>query len=93
MRERGSVYPFMISNMGRSDKNRTRWWSILDLHPKKKEIFLFNSFRLKAFIIKDDKKIIIKVLFGTAKFRQTNKALTLVESKFSRTYLEKLSRK
>ena len=36
MKARGAKYPFLILNMDRSDKERTRWWSILDIHPKKK---------------------------------------------------------
>ena len=45
------------------------------------------------FITQDDDKIIIKIIFRTEKFYQTDKALTVVQTKFSRTYFENLSRK
>ena len=61
----------MILTTDRSDKTETRWWSILDLHPKK-EMFLFDSFGfsgLEDFIIQDNKNVINKILWvktGTA---------------------------
>lgn len=51
--EQNAAYPFMIINTDRSDREGTHWWSILDLHPRKK-IYLFDSFGfegLKSFII------------------------------------------
>ena len=48
IKARGAKYPFLISNMDRSDKEGTHWWSILDIHPKT-EIFFFDSFGIKEF--------------------------------------------
>ena len=60
----GKKYPFIISNT-ESNKNGTRWWSILNISPKS-ELF-FYSFRIdgmKHFIVQDDKKSVGKVLKG-----------------------------
>lgn len=45
MKKQNAKCPFMILNIGRSDKIGTHWWSILDLHLKKR-IFLFDFFGL-----------------------------------------------
>ena len=34
MRQKGSKYPFIISNTDRLDKAGTHYWAILDFHPK-----------------------------------------------------------
>ena len=65
-------YPFIIMNIGRSDKNSIHWWSFLDLH-KRKEIFLFDSFGFegfKEFIIDNDRNILNKILFGIEKLKK-----------------------
>ena len=67
--ESGARYPFVIMNTDRSDKKGTHWWSFLDLHTKK-EIFLFDSFGFKdfrEFILKDDQKVLNKILYGIEK--------------------------
>ena len=61
---KGKKYPFLIANTDRSDKKGTRYWSILDID-RKKDFLLFDSFGikgLKKFIVKDDEKIVAKVL-------------------------------
>ena len=50
MTESGARYPFIIMNTDLSDKKGTHCWSFLDLHLKK-GIFLFDSFRFKAFYL------------------------------------------
>ena len=69
MTESGARYPFIIMSTDRSDKKGTHWWSFLDLHTKK-EIFLFDSFGFKGFrefILKDDQKVLNKILYGIEK--------------------------
>ena len=64
MTETDACYPFIIMNTDRSDQNCTHWRSFLDLHPKK-EIFLFDSFGFEGFqefILKDDQKVLNKIL-------------------------------
>ena len=95
MKKKHKKYSFMIFNTDRSDKDETHCWSILDLHPKK-EIFLFGSFGLKGlknFIIKDDKIMINKVLYGLEKFKKVDNKLTIVEKTFSRTEYKKIAKK
>ena len=50
----------MIANTSRADKEGTHWWSIIDIDS-------FGVLGLKIFIIKDDEKIIQKVLKGIEK--------------------------
>ena len=86
-------YPFIIMNTDRSDKTGTHWWSFLDLHKKKKEIFLFDSFGfegLKKFIIDNDRKILNKVLFNLNKFQKIDGKITLISTKFSMLQYEKI---
>ena len=85
MRKRGSKFPFIISNIDRSDRPEMHWWSILDLHPKRKILF-FDSLglsRLKNVVIKDDKKLINKILFCLEKFKLADDKLTPVQTTFS----------
>ena len=42
MTETGALYPFIIWNTDRSDKKGTHWWSFLDLHPKKRNLFIWQ---------------------------------------------------
>ena len=63
---KGKKYPFLIANTDRSDKKGIHWWSILDIDGKK-DFLLFDSFRIKGlknFIVKDNEKIVAKVLKG-----------------------------
>ena len=51
----------------------THWWRLLDLHQKKKEIFLFGSFGLegfKEFILQDDRKTLNKILYRIKRFEK-----------------------
>ena len=72
---KNATSPFMIMNTDRSDKERTYWWSILDLHSKKK-IFLFDL------IIQNDKNIINKILFRINNFNKNNDIINIVSVKF-----------
>ena len=79
MMKSGIRYPFIIMNTDRSDKKGTHWWSFLDLHPKK-EIFLIDSFGFegfKEFILKDDQKVLNKILYGIEKFNKRGNKITL----------------
>ena len=93
IKDRSKVkYPFIIMNTDRSDRAGTHWWSFLDLH-KKKEIFLFDSFRFegfKKFIIDNDRKVLKKVLFGLNKFQKSDRKITLLSLKFSMPEYEKI---
>ena len=81
----GKKYPFVISNMDRSDEGDIHWWSILNISPKS-ELLLFDSFRIsgmKHFIVSGDKKIVGKVLKDLELADQKENKLTLVKLKFS----------
>ena len=39
MNEKGTWYLFIIMNTDRSNKKGMHWWSFLDLHPEKRNIF------------------------------------------------------
>ena len=43
----GKKYLFIISNTDRSDKDGTRWWSILNISPES-ELLHFDSFRISG---------------------------------------------
>ena len=92
MAESGAQYPFIIMNTDRSDKKDTHWCSFLDLHPKK-EIFLFNSFSFegfKEFILKDDQKVLNKVLYCIEKFNKRDNKITLITLKLSMQEYEEI---
>ena len=85
MTESGMRYPFIVMNTDRNDKNRTHWWSSLDLHPKK-EIFLFDSFGFegfKEFVLQNDQKVLNKLLCGIEKFNKRDNKITRITLKFS----------
>ena len=68
-----------------ANTDRAEWWSILDIESKK-DFFLFNSFSiagLKNFIVKNDEKIVQKVLKGVEDIKQDKTGLNLVNLKFS----------
>ena len=61
---KGKKYPFLIANTDKSHQQGTHWWSILDIDGKK-DFLLFDYFGIKGlknFIVKDDEKIVAKVL-------------------------------
>ena len=92
MRETGARYPFIIMNTDRSDKKGMHWWIFLDPH-RKKEIFLFDSFRFedsKEFFFKDDHKVLNKILYGIEKFNKRDNKITLITLKFSMQEYEKI---
>ena len=81
---KGKKYPFLIANTGRSDKQGTHWWSILDIHGKK-DFLLFNSFRIKGlknFIVKYDEKIVATVLKGVENLKKDKEQINLVNVNF-----------
>ena len=93
--EKKGKYPFLIANTDSSSKKGTHWWSILDIEPKT-DIFFFDSFGLdglKAFIIQDNKKIIVKILFGTEQMTRTDNKITLVNIRFNLNVCKNLSKK
>ena len=71
MTESGARYPFIIMNTVRSNRNGTRWWSFLDLHPT------------KEFVFQNDLKVLNKILYGIAKFNKKDNKITLITLKFS----------
>ena len=40
MKRKGSRYPFVIVNTDRSNLPRINWWSIINIYPKKKNVFI-----------------------------------------------------
>ena len=84
--------PFIIANTDDSKKDRTHWWSILDIEPKR-DIFFYSYGLdgLKHFIIQDDRKIIDKILIGIDKMDRTDKKIKLCKIKFSLSAYKELS--
>ena len=80
-------------NTDRSNKKGTRWWSFLDLHPKK-EIFLFGSFGVDGFkkiLWQDDKKGLNKILYGIKKFeKKKDSKITVITLTFSMEEYKKI---
>ena len=71
------------------------WWSILDIEPKT-DILFFDSFGVdgvKTFIIRDDKKVLQKILFGKEQSIRTDNKITLVNIKFNLNACKNLSKK
>ena len=92
--ESGARYPSIIMNTDQSDKKGTHCWSFLDLHTKK-EIFLFDSFGFedfKEFILKDDQKVLNKILYGIEKFNKRDNKITLITLMFSMQEYEKIKK-
>ena len=86
---------FIIPNTDSSGKSGTHWWSILDIESKT-DIFFFDSCGLDGlqhFIIKDDKKVIEKTLFGTEKMTRTDNKITFVNTRFNLNVCKKLSKR
>ena len=93
--EKNRKYPFLIANKDSSSKDRTHWWSILNIEPKT-DIFFFDLFvldGLKAFIIQDDKRVIEKILFGTEQMTRTDNKITLANIRFNLNACKNLSKK
>ena len=77
---KGKKYQFLMANTDGSDKQGTHWRSILDINGKK-DFLLFNSFGikdLKNFIVKDDEKIVTKVLKGVENLKEDKEQINLV---------------
>ena len=90
---KGKKYPFLIANTDRSDKQDTHWWSILDIDGKK-DFLLFDSFGIKSlknFIVKDNEKIVAKVLKGTENLKEVKVQINLVNVNFVKNSYSKLS--
>ena len=72
-------YSFIISNTGRKDQLGTHWRSIWNISPTS-ELLFFYSLGVagrKNFIVKDNKKIINKVLKRIEKMDRVDQRLTL----------------
>ena len=90
---KGKNYPFLIANTGRSHKQGTRWWSILDIIVKK-YFLLFDFFGIKGlknFIVKDGEKIVAKVLKGVKNLKEDKEQINLVNVNFVKNSYSKLS--
>ena len=90
---KGEKHPFLIANTGRSDKQGTHWWSILDIDGKK-DFLLFDSFGIKGlknFIVKDDERIVAKVLKGVENLKEDKEQINLVNVNFVKNSYLKLS--
>ena len=75
LEERNPKYPFIIMNTARVNSNGVHWWTILNIEPKK-HIFLFDSYGFKGFlvfILRDNKKVLDKVLYNLKKKRLAHK--------------------
>ena len=48
---RNAKYPFAIFNTDRHNEPRTHWWRFMDIHPKKKNLMLYDSLGLDGFKI------------------------------------------
>ena len=60
--------------------------AFLDIHPKKKKLFLFYSLGFtgfKEFIIDNDLNIIDKLLYNVNKFNKNDEKINLINLKFS----------
>ena len=83
----------MTANTDRSDKKGTHWWSILGIDGKK-FFLLFDSFGIKGlknFIVKDDEKIVGKVLKGVENLQEHKEQINLVNVTFVKNNYLKLS--
>ena len=87
----GKKYPFLISNMDRSNQGVTHLWSIMNISPK--SALFFDSYGIegmKHFIVTDDKKMLRKILKVIETIDQTDKKLTTCKLKFSMNAYERL---
>ena len=89
IREKDGTYPFMIVN---TDKSGAHWWSISWTW-----IQSWKSFCLRALVWRDLKglsqetiKKINKTLFGTGKFKESDKTRSFVATKFSTSNCKRL---
>ena len=90
---KGKKYPFLIVNTDRSDKKGTHWWSILDIDCKN-DFLLFDSFGIKGlknFIVKDDEKIVAKVLKCVKNLKEDKEQINFVNVNFVKNSYLKLS--
>ena len=90
---KGKKYPFLIANTGRSDKQGTHWWSILDVDGKK-YFLLFDSFGIKGpknFIAQNNEKILSKILKVLENLKENKEKVNLVKVKFVKNTYNKLS--
>ena len=66
--------------------------SLIYIHSKK-EIFQFDSFGFKGFkefILKDDQKVLNKILYGIEKFNKRDNKITMITLKFSMHEYDKI---
>ena len=69
LKENNPKYATIIMNTARVNTNGVHWWSIINIEPKK-HVFLFDSYGFKGFtvfILRDNKRIIDKILYNLKK--------------------------
>ena len=57
-KKRNAKYLFAIFNTDRHNESGTHWWSVMNIHPRKKNLMLYDSLGLhgfKIFIVDNDK--------------------------------------
>ena len=95
IKEKKGKYPFIIANTDANNKKGTHWWSILNIEPRN-ELFFFDSFGLdvlKHSIIRDDRKIIDKILIGIEQKNKTDQKISFCKIKFNLGAYKELSKK
>ena len=56
IKRRNGKYPFDIFNADKESEPGVHWWSFVDIH-QKNNLFLFDSFGFKLFIVVNDQDI------------------------------------
>lgn len=88
-------YSLLISDTEDSIRDDERWWSILDIAPKK-DLFFLGSFGVegsKILIITDDEKTILKFFSGIEKMMPADDKTSRIHIKFSMKACKNLSNK
>ena len=87
----------ILCNTDEHDKPVTHWWSFMDIHPPKKNLFLFDGLGIegfKFFIVDNDNKIINQLLYDFKKCEpKSNQKLKLCAMKFCVETWQKMSHK
>ena len=91
IREKKAPYPFMIMNSDRANKEGEHWWSLLEISSKE-QIFLFDSFGFKEFIIDNDKQIIDQFFYGLEKINKKDNIINLTYVRFDNESYKKLNK-
>ena len=76
----------ILFNTDEHDKPVTHWWSFMDIHPPKKNLFLFDGLGIegfKFFIVDNSNKIINQLLYDFKKCEpKSNQKFKLCAMKF-----------